>query len=185
MKFTNGSGTVYQAGADLGLRITDFVEGTGPYLEKHVLSDVMMRFATGGAYTTDGSTPAFTRSSLTVSDLKASINGGPAQTIEYSRNGTMTDSLTTTWQHVAGGNATTNPRQVEFLVIDILLSSHKDSLEMTGTLKFSWGRGRFKDQRERTDIRIETWRSRLLPGCGFIHSRAKHLLFRHALCVSP
>ncbi|MBC7979754.1 MAG: hypothetical protein H7Y36_04235 [Armatimonadetes bacterium] len=127
--------TVHLASATLGNRVTDFVNGTGPYKEQHVLSDVLMRFATIGAY---GASPQVTRSSLTVGNLSASVGSGPTQPINFEKDNQTVNSLTTTWQHVPGGTDITNPRQVEFLVIDNLIPNHQTRLEVTGTLAFSW-----------------------------------------------
>lgn len=69
MTFQSGS-TIHTTSAALGSRVLDFVKGTGPFLESHVLGDMMMRFATVGTY---GTTPAFTHSSLTVTPMPAAF----------------------------------------------------------------------------------------------------------------
>lgn len=134
MTFQNGS-TVHSASAALGSRILDFVNGTGPYLETHILSDMMMRFATIGTY---GTTPGFTHSSLTVSDLSLRVNNGPAQDIVYYTDNVEQSSLTTAWNHVPGGTSETNPRQVEFLLLNDVIPGHESRVEMTGNLSFAW-----------------------------------------------
>ncbi len=135
MTFTNGT-TTHTTYANLGSQVKDFVDGTGPYLEQHALNDVMMRFATIGNY---DATPKFTKSAVTVTNLRAGLNGDPSKLIEYKdENGVIQSSLTTEWNHVAGGTAETNPRQVEFLVINNLLNSHTDRLDLTGQFSFAW-----------------------------------------------
>lgn len=134
MTFENGA-TTHTASAALGSRVLDFVEGTGPFLETHILSDMMMRFATVGTY---GATPAFTHTSLTVSDLALSVNNGPAEDIVYFSNNVEQSSLTTAWNHIPGGTSVTNPRQVEFLLLNDVIPGHESRVEMTGNLSFAW-----------------------------------------------
>jgi hypothetical protein len=134
MTFQNGA-TTHTASAALGSRVLDFVDGTGPFLETHILSDMMMRFATVGTY---GDTPGFTHSSLTVSDLTLSVDNGPAQDIIYYSDSVEQSSITTAWDHITGGTSETNPRQVEFLLLNDVIPGHKTRVEMTGNLSFAW-----------------------------------------------
>lgn len=134
MMFANGT-TVHTASANLGSRMIDFVNGTGPFLEPHNLGDLMFRFATIGTY---GTTPAFTHASLTVSDMALSINSGPPKSIVYFSDGVEKTSIKTSWDHVPGGTSETNPRKVEFLVMNDVIPGHENRVEVTGNLTFAW-----------------------------------------------
>ncbi len=141
--FQNGS-TTTTASAALGSRVIDFVEGnvarpltsTGapnPYREPHVLSDLLLRFGT-----VDSGTGA-TMNSVTVGEIALSVDGGAAESINYvDVEGNLQHPLTTRWDYVAGGTSATNPRKIEFLLLDDVLPGHTKDFSMTGELTFAW-----------------------------------------------
>lgn len=140
-------GTTRTATANLGSRVIDFVEGNvarpttaggaaNPYREPHQLSDVLLRFAT---IDTHGVAPAFTRDSVKVENMYASINGGASQALLYNDgSGNLKSSLENVWVHEPGGDANSNPREVELLLFNDLLPDHQSSLNLTGQLTFAW-----------------------------------------------
>ncbi len=129
--------TTHTATANLGDRILDFVNGTGPYLEPHILSDVIIRLATIGNY---NDPPTFTMAAVGVDNLRARIDSDPWQNIRYF-NGVDPDprsDLAVSWAHVPGGTSTTNPRRTEFLYLEDFLPNHEVRFEMQGELWFAW-----------------------------------------------
>lgn len=142
-RFQNGT-TIHNASAALGSRIIDFVEGDitrpltaggqpNPYREPHAFNDMMMRFGTVGT------TKPGTMNRVTVENMALAVDGAAAQAIEYyDLSGNLVKTLTTKWEFVSGGDTTSNPRQVQFLVMDNILPGHKSSLTLTGELTFAW-----------------------------------------------
>jgi hypothetical protein len=128
----------------LGSRVIDFVEGnvarpltstgaTNPYREPHVLSDLLLRFGT-----VDSGTGA-TMNSVTVGNIALSVDGGAAESVNYQDlDGNLQHSLTTRWDYVAGGDSATNPRKIEFLLLDDVLPGHTKDFSLTGELTFAW-----------------------------------------------
>ncbi len=136
MRFTSGA-TVHIASANLGVRIQDFVNGTGPHLESHRLSDVLFRVATVGNYS---STPNYTMNSVTVSNLYLQVGDDSPQVIGFynGSNPNLQTDWNVQWNWAAGTDANTNPREVELLYLRDVLPNHEIDLEIGGQLAFAW-----------------------------------------------
>lgn len=136
MTFTNGA-TVHVASANLGNRIQDFVNGTGPHLESHRLSDVLFRVATVGTYS---ATPNYTMNSVTVSNLYLQVGEDAPQSVGHY-NGTdlnLQNQWNVQWNWESGADANSNPREIEFLYLKNVLPNHEIDLEIGGEIAFAW-----------------------------------------------
>jgi len=145
LTYQNGATTATTGNVSLGSRVIDFVQGnvtrpltgTGtanPFTESHNLNDMLMRFAT---INTDGT--ATQMDSITVGNMAVSVDGGAYQGLNYyDANGSAQTAIITEWNAANGINATTNPRQIQFLYFDNILPSYQSSLTVTGQLAFDY-----------------------------------------------